>query len=58
MVKAKKHIFNALVYLFLALFFVISFFPVFYTFMSSFKSNMDVLTTGNTLIPKHFVLEN
>ncbi len=58
MAKAKKHIFNALVYLFLALFFVISFFPVFYTFMSSFKSNMDVLTTGNTLIPKHFVLEN
>ena len=56
--KYKKHFFNALVYLFLALFFVISFFPVFFTFMSSFKSNMDVLTTGNTLIPKHFVLDN
>ncbi len=56
--KVKKNFFNALVYLFLALFFVISFFPVFFTFMSSFKSNMDVLTTGNTLIPKHFVLEN
>ena len=56
--KYKKHFFNTLVYLFLALFFVISFFPVFFTFMSSFKSNMDVLTTGNTLIPKHFVLDN
>ena len=56
--KVKKNFFNALVYLFLALFFVISFFPVFFTFMSSFKSNMDVLTTGNTLIPKHFVLDN
>ena len=56
--KVKKNFFNALVYLFLALFFVISFFPVFFTFMSSFKSNMDVLTTGNTLIPKHIVLEN
>ncbi len=58
MAKAKKNLFKALVYLFLALFFVISFFPVFYTFMSSFKSNMDVLTTGNTLIPKHFVFDN
>ena len=56
--KAKRHFFNALVYLSLALFFVISFFPVFFTFMSSFKSNLDILTTGNTLIPKHFVLEN
>ena len=28
-------------------FFVISFFPVFYTFMSSFKINMDILTTGD-----------
>ncbi|MBQ3891339.1 MAG: carbohydrate ABC transporter permease [Lachnospiraceae bacterium] len=26
--------------------------------MSSFKSNMEVLTTGNTLIPKQFVFEN
>ena len=56
--KAKRHFFNALVYLSLALFFMISFFPVFFTFMSSFKSNLDILTTGNTLIPKHFVLEN
>lgn len=56
--KTKRHFFNALVYLSLALFFVISFFPVFFTFMSSFKSNLDILTTGNTLIPKHFVLEN
>ena len=46
------------VYLVLCLFFVISFFPVFYTFMSSFKSNMDILTTGNLLIPKEFVLDN
>ncbi|MBR4831813.1 MAG: carbohydrate ABC transporter permease [Butyrivibrio sp.] len=54
----KRKISNALVYLFLAAFFVISFFPVFYTFMSSFKSNMDILTTGNSLIPKKFVLDN
>ena len=54
----KRKISNALVYLFLAAFFVISFFPVFYTFMSSFKSNMDILTTGNSLIPRKFVLDN
>ncbi len=46
------------VYLFLAVFFVISFFPVLFTFMSSFKSNMDILTTGNSIFPTKFVLEN
>ena len=46
------------VYLFLAVFFLIAFFPVLFTFLSSFKSNMDILTTGNSLLPKEFVLEN
>ena len=58
MYRVKRNFGNTLVYLFLLVFFMLSFFPVFYTFMSSFKSNMDILTTGNTLIPKHFVLEN
>ena len=58
MYRVKRNLGNTIVYLFLAAFFVISFFPVFFTFMSSFKSNMDILTTGNTLSPKHFVLEN
>lgn len=56
--RFKRILGNSAVYIFLAIFFVISFFPVFFTFMSSFKSNMEILTTGNTLIPKHFVLEN
>lgn len=55
---AQIKIGNLIIYLFLLGFFVISFFPVFYTFMSSFKSNMDILTTGNQLIPRTFVLEN
>ena len=58
MVKVRRNASNIIIYAFLIAFFVISFFPVFFTFMSSFKSNMDLLTTGNTLIPKHFVLEN
>lgn len=58
MIKAKKNFSNIILFVFLAVFFVISFFPVFFTFMSSFKSNMEVLTTGNTLIPKQFVFEN
>ena len=41
-----------------SVFFVISFFPVFFTFMSSFKSNMDILTTGNSIFPREFVLDN
>lgn len=49
---------NLLIYIFLLAFFVIAFFPVFYTFMSSFKSNMDILTTGNKLLPGKFVLDN
>ncbi len=56
--KLKRILRNSAVYIFLSAFFVISFFPVFFTFMSSFKSNMEILTTGNRLIPKAFVVEN
>ena len=58
MIKVRRNASNIIIYAFLIVFFIISFFPVFFTFMSSFKSNMDLLTTGNTLFPKHFVLEN
>ena len=56
--SARKLLRKTPVYLFLAVFFVISFFPVLFTFMSSFKSNMDILTTGNSIFPTKFVLEN
>lgn len=56
--KYQKRLSKVPVYVFLILFFFLSFFPVLFTFMSSFKSNMDVLTTGNSLIPKRFVLDN
>lgn len=54
----KKGMPKALVYGFLLVFFIISFFPVLFTFMSSFKSNLDILTTGDSLFPKTFVLDN
>ena len=56
--KTRKILRKTPVLLFLAVFFDISFFPVLFTFMSSFKSNMEILTTGNTIFPKEFVLEN
>ncbi|MBO4911257.1 MAG: carbohydrate ABC transporter permease [Butyrivibrio sp.] len=58
MAHIKKKWGVILIYLALCLFFVISFFPVFYTFMSSFKSNMDILTTGDLIIPREFVFDN
>ena len=54
----KKGAPKALVYGFLSVFFILSFFPVLFTFMSSFKSNMDILTTGDSLFPRTFVLDN
>ena len=56
--KSQKILRGIPLYLFLAVFFLIAFFPVLFTFLSSFKSNMDILTTGNSLIPKEFVTEN
>ena len=56
--KSQKILRRIPLYLFLAVFFLIAFFPVLFTFLSSFKSNMDILTTGNSLIPKEFVTEN
>jgi multiple sugar transport system permease protein len=56
--KAKKLSGNVMVYLVLSIIFIVTVFPVFYTFMGSFKSNMELLTNGNRIIPSKFVLEN
>ena len=55
--KQSKLISKVAVYLFLSVFFIISFFPVLFTFMASFKRNMEILTTGNTIFPKEFVID-
>lgn len=56
--KVRKLSGNALIYLVLSIIFIITVFPVFYTFMGSFKSNMELLTKGNNVIPSKFVLDN
>ena len=45
-------------YLALLVIFIVTIFPVFYTFMASFKSNKEILTAGNRVIPNVFVTEN
>jgi len=56
--KIKKISKDILVYLFLTVVFIITIFPVFYTLMGSFKSNIDLLTKGNLLFPKKFIFDN
>ncbi|MBQ7488818.1 MAG: carbohydrate ABC transporter permease [Clostridia bacterium] len=56
--KRGKLLSHSAIYLFLAAFFLVSFFPVLFTFMSSLKSNMEILTTGNSIFPKTPVLDN
>ncbi len=54
----RKRISAALTNLSLAIVFVFVVFPIFYTFMGSFKSNQELLTSGSTIIPSKFVLDN
>lgn len=59
----KKHILQRtlsklLIYTVLTLVFIVAIFPVLYTLLGSFKGNMELLTEGNKLFPRKFVLEN
>lgn len=56
--KLKRTISNGLIYLLLSCVFVVAVFPVLYTILGSFKGNMELLTEGNRLLPRKFVLEN
>ena len=55
---ARKRLTAILTYLVLCIIFVFVIFPIFYTFMGSFKSNQELLTSGSTIIPHQFVLDN
>ncbi len=57
-ITARKRISAILTYLVLGIIFVFVVFPIFYTFMGSFKSNQELLTSGSTIIPQKFVLDN
>lgn len=56
--KTKRIIGRAVVYFLLIFVFIIIIFPVFYTFMGSFKSNRDIIAEGSRVIPKKFILDN
>ncbi|MDR3192588.1 MAG: carbohydrate ABC transporter permease [Treponema sp.] len=56
--KGQKYVSMLLIYLVLFIVFCVTVFPVFYTFMASFKSNKEILTAGNRVIPSQFVLDN
>ena len=56
--RMRKRIANILTYLALCVIFVFVIFPIFYTFMGSFKSNQELLTSGSTIVPHEFVLDN
>ena len=54
----RKRIASSLTYLALLIIFAFVIFPIFYTFMGSFKSNQELLTSGSTIVPHEFVLDN
>lgn len=49
---------TVLKYLVLIAILCVTIFPIFYVISSSFKSNMEILTSGIQILPKKFVLEN
>lgn len=57
-VSGKRLLSHLITYTFLSIAFVFVIFPIFYTFMGSFKSNQELLTSGSTIIPQRFVLDN
>lgn len=56
--KTKKILGNTFIYLILIALFAITVFPLFYTLLGSFKSNMELLTNGASIIPKKFIFDN
>lgn len=56
--KTKKILGNTFVYLILIAVFAITVFPLLYTLLGSFKSNMELLTNGSSIFPKKFILDN
>jgi multiple sugar transport system permease protein len=58
MITKKKIIKTAFVYVILFVVFCCTIFPVFYTFMGSFKDSGEILTSGSRILPKRFVFNN
>lgn len=58
MEKKINLFYEALKLLFLAIVFVVVVFPLLYIIMASFKSNSEILTSGASLLPKEFQIDN
>ena len=56
--KMKKYSSRILFYLVLTAILIVTIFPVLYTLMGSFKSNMELLTNGGSIIPSEFIFDN
>lgn len=54
----KKILSNVFIYAVLTVLLVVAIFPVIYTILGSFKGNLELLSQGNKLLPKKFVLDN
>jgi len=55
---ARRILSKTAIYAALTVVFIIAIFPVLYTLFGSFKGNMELLTEGNRLLPRKFVLDN
>jgi multiple sugar transport system permease protein len=58
MAKKQRIVFMAFIYIFMGIVICFTLFPVFYTFMGSFKTPGEVLTSGSKILPERFVFEN
>lgn len=56
--KRKSKIYDLVCYMFLTLVLLITLFPLLYTILSSFKTNMEILSNPASIFPKNFTLEN
>lgn len=53
-----KKVSKVIQFIFLAIIFFISIFPIVYIVLASFKSNAEILTAGANLLPEKFIIEN
>src|SRR5450830_175671 len=58
LMRHSRRIEKVLIYGFLSILFLFAIFPVFYTVMASFKTNVDILANPAQIFPKKFVLDN
>lgn len=56
--QSGKLLTRSIIFIILAVITIFALFPVVYTILGSFKGNLELLSEGNHLLPKKFVLDN